>query len=198
MFTLWLTELQGDEAFPELRSRLLAADSLLLVPPDRETEENRDLTGWSHLFPEVFGGAGTEQGFDIVIGNPPWGKIKTNVNSFLLNDAGTLAALPQGQAQENVYREGPAPSGKLAAVLSGHQRLSPAAQGPRALCPPALRDQREDGGRRRRLLQFFVELAFQIAKETRGMGWWCPRPFICPRAPAACGACIWNTAAFPG
>lgn len=99
MFTLWLTELQGDEAFPELRSRLLAADSLLLVPPDRETEENRDLTGWSHLFPEVFGGAGTEQGFDIVIGNPPWGKIKTNVNSFLLNDAGTLAALPQGQAK---------------------------------------------------------------------------------------------------
>lgn len=99
MFTLWLTELQGDEAFPELRSRLLAADSLLLVPPDRETEENRDLTRWSHLFPEVFGGAGTEQGFDIVIGNPPWGKIKTNVNSFLLNDAGTLAALPQGQAK---------------------------------------------------------------------------------------------------
>ena len=58
MFTLWLTELQGDEAFPELRSRLLAADSLLLVPPDRETEENRDLMGWSQLFPEVFGGPG--------------------------------------------------------------------------------------------------------------------------------------------
>lgn len=133
--------------------------------------------GWSQLFPEVFGGTGPEQGFDIVIGNPPWGKIKTNVNSFLLNDAGTLAALPQGQARRTYIEKDPAPSGKLAAVLSGHQRLSPAAQGPRALCPPAREINGKTVGGDDDFYKFFVELAFQITKRDGVVGLVVPAAF---------------------
>ena len=195
MFTLWLTELQGDEAFPELRSRLLAADSLLLVPPDRETEENRDLTGWSHLFPEVFGGAGTEQGFDIVIGNPPWGKIKTNVNSFLLNDAGTLAALPQGQAKRTYIEKDQRLQANWRQYYldtSGYLRQL---KGRGLYVHQRCEINGKTVGGDDDFYKFFVELAFQIAKGDGVVGLVVPAAFYLSESASGC---IWNTAAFPG
>jgi type I restriction-modification system DNA methylase subunit len=35
---------------------------------------------WEHEFPRVF--SGVNSGFDLVIGNPPWGKIKANIKEF--------------------------------------------------------------------------------------------------------------------
>ena len=71
-----LKYLHLDIKFDLVRQHFITADSLLLCV-DREKNE------WSILFPEVF----KNGGFDYIIGNPPWGKIKANIREYnLLHD----------------------------------------------------------------------------------------------------------------
>lgn len=79
--------------FRSVRRHFRVADSLLL-------DLISDKKGWKAVFPEVF----DKGGFDYVIGNPPWGKIKPNVREYNLLH-GNYSALFQGEAlKEAVYQ----------------------------------------------------------------------------------------------
>lgn len=73
--SLWIKYADRRIDVGKLCKHFRAEDSLLLFDDQRVTRSS-----WSELFPHVF----QNGGFDYVIGNPPWGKIKANVREFSL------------------------------------------------------------------------------------------------------------------
>ncbi|MCM1541756.1 MAG: Eco57I restriction-modification methylase domain-containing protein [Blautia sp.] len=59
--------------FEVLKKHFVALDSLLLC-------SDKTCNSWNFLFPQVF----KEGGFDYVVGNPPWGRIKANLREYNL------------------------------------------------------------------------------------------------------------------
>ena len=67
-----------------LDSNLKTGDSLL-VQSANEVEKDNEFQhfNWKQEFPEIF--SKDKEGFDAIIGNPPWGKIKSNIKEYFAN-----------------------------------------------------------------------------------------------------------------
>ncbi|MEY8535388.1 N-6 DNA methylase [Blautia pseudococcoides] len=77
----WIKYFNEMDEMNFLGKNFVSDDSLLLPIGNNENEKT-----WGSIFPRAF----KEGGFDYVIGNPPWGKIKANIREYnLLNGNNT-------------------------------------------------------------------------------------------------------------
>ncbi|MEA3224733.1 MAG: DNA methyltransferase, partial [Planctomycetota bacterium] len=72
---LWLRSAQKGKSLADLSHNIICGNSLVSDP-----EIDPNATDWEKTFPEIF--SRQERGFDCVIGNPPWERIKLQEREF--------------------------------------------------------------------------------------------------------------------
>ena len=118
-------------------------------------EENlRSGTDWNELFPAI----SKEGGFDLVVGNPPWERIKVLTREFFEVRAPDLAAAPTSSARTKMMKE----RGKdLKAERDKKKRYADALRDSEIYQYGAVGDLN--------LYTLFVERSFQIAEQGQGV-----------------------------
>ena len=118
-FDLWAADPLGldgarhnlETSTPEILSGNLDGGGKLAdaIRAAQNTAEQYQFFHWPLEFPHVFHCA--QPGFDVVVGNPPWNKVKFERKSFIaLNDPGFLAIRSAGQREERekqLFRQNP-------------------------------------------------------------------------------------------
>ena len=103
--SLWLAGGARADLVDGLRRQLVHSDAISgpvgnsahsSISVDRAHEEDLD---WAKSFPEIFGRQ--RPGFDLVIGNPPWGKVKAEYKRFLTASVGEASRMQGAQLRRH-------------------------------------------------------------------------------------------------
>lgn len=143
--------------------------SLLLMLARPEVDEARELLQPGHLpclFPEVF--LRNSPGFDAIIGNPPWDKVRWEAGPFWAKVSPGLMALPDVQRDariEELRKERPVEAAREAAEIVERQRLQDYFKTTFTM----------RGGTHLELAQLMLERALRSVRVTGGIGLVLPR-----------------------
>lgn len=103
-FNLWCAEPLGlDGARKEFFTRrepLLAGDASLLTDQAGEFAKRYRFLHWPLAFPEVF--VRENPGFDAIVGNPPWEKVKVEEHEFFARYRTGLRGLPEAERRSEL------------------------------------------------------------------------------------------------
>ncbi|WP_213423730.1 Eco57I restriction-modification methylase domain-containing protein [Bhargavaea massiliensis] len=81
-YSLWLIVGDPSTDLKKISNNLIHGDSLIATKYKVESEVSNNKIfsfSWEEVFPAVFG---SSSGFDVIIGNPPWNKIKVHTKEF--------------------------------------------------------------------------------------------------------------------
>ncbi len=102
---LWIRSARKGRTLRDLSKNIVRGNSLV----DDPTVAGHDAEGrplaldWASAFPEVFGRHGDRAGFDCVIGNPPWERVKLEDRQFFsLTDPETAEAVSAAERKKRI------------------------------------------------------------------------------------------------
>ncbi len=85
-----------------------------IVDEANQLAEKKHFFHWCLEFPEVFPETGDKKGFDCVLGNPPWERIKLQEKEFFAAHSVEIANAINKAARENLIKELPKKNTQLA------------------------------------------------------------------------------------
>ena len=112
---LWIRSARKGHSLADLSRNIIWGNSLVADEeivrasyPQADVEKRPKAMGWETVFPDIF--SRTEPGFDCVIGNPPWERVKVQSREFFslldpLTAGAVSAAGPQGAHRRHAGRQ---------------------------------------------------------------------------------------------
>ncbi len=107
---LWIRSARKDHTLTDLSRNVVWGNSLVadeetarLSHSRADAEKHPKAMGWEAVFPEVF--SRPKPGFDCVIGNPPWERVKLEEREFFGFSAPEIAAAPNAASRKEMVEE---------------------------------------------------------------------------------------------
>ncbi|KYC44239.1 restriction endonuclease [Scytonema hofmannii PCC 7110] len=94
--------------------RILNFELTKIVDAANQLAEKKHFFHWCLEFPEVFPETGEKTGFDCVLGNPPWERIKLQEKEFFTTHSAEIANAANKAAREKLIKELPKKNPELA------------------------------------------------------------------------------------